>query len=65
MKKRVPPKLDVFPAAKQRRPDELLRKNSEGAISPKDKAKLEQLVAEAEQLMIVNAHRQVTSSLCP
>ena len=57
MKKRVPPKLDKFPAAKQRRLDQLLDRNSEGTITPKEKAKLEQLVAEAEQLMVANARR--------
>ncbi len=57
MKKPVPPRLEKFPAAKQRRLDQLLEKNSEGTITPKEKAKLEQLVAEAEQLMVANARR--------
>ena len=57
MNKRVPPKPKKFPAAKQRRLDELLEKNSEGTISPAEKTRLEKLVAEAEQLMVTNAKR--------
>jgi hypothetical protein len=52
-----PPKLRRFPAAKQRRLDELLDKNSEGTITPTEKATLTQLVAEAEELMVANAKR--------
>ena len=55
MKRSVPPKLKKFPAPKQRRLDELLEKNSEGTITDKEKARLEQLVAEAEQLAVANA----------
>ena len=54
-KKNVPPKLVKFAAAKQRRLDELLEKNSEGTITSPEIAKLEQLVTEAEQLMVANA----------
>lgn len=57
MNKRVPPKPKKFPAAKQRRLDELLEKNSEGTITPAEKSRLEQLVAEAERLMVANARR--------
>ena len=57
MKKAIPPKLEKFPAAKQRRLDALLEKNSEGTITPKEKAKLRQLVAEAEQWMVANGKR--------
>jgi hypothetical protein len=57
MKKTVPPRLEKFPAHKQRRLDQLLEKNSERTITHKEKAKLEQLVAEAEQLMVANARR--------
>src|SRR5713101_1551621 len=57
MKKSVPPRLDQLPASKQRRLDALLEKNSEGTITPNDKVKLEQLVAEAERLMVANAKR--------
>jgi hypothetical protein len=57
MKKRIPPKVQRFPAAKQRRLDQLLEKNSEGTISVKEKANLEQLVAEAQELMVANARR--------
>ena len=55
MTKILPPKVKQFSAAKQRRLDELLEKNSEGTITPAEKARLEQLVAEAEQLMVANA----------
>jgi hypothetical protein len=55
MKKALPPKLKRFPAAKQRRLDELLEKNSEGTITPVEKARLEGLVAEVERLMVANA----------
>jgi hypothetical protein len=57
MKKPVPPKVRKFPGAKQRRLDQLLEKNAEGTITPKEKATLEQLVAEAEELMVANARR--------
>ena len=57
MNKHIPPRIEKFPAAKQRRLDELLEKNSEGRITPKEKQKLEQLVAEAERLMVDNARR--------
>ena len=55
MKRIAPPKLRKFPAAKQRRLDKLLDKNSEGTITPKEKALLERLVADAEELMVANA----------
>jgi hypothetical protein len=57
MKKPILPKPVKFAAAKQRRLDQLLEKNSEGTLTSKEKAKLEQLVAEAEQLMVANAKR--------
>ena len=57
MKKPVPPKLRKFSAAKQRRLDQLLEKNSEGNITPQEAAKLKQLVADAEELMVANAKR--------
>jgi hypothetical protein len=57
MKRSVPPKVERFPAAKQRRLDQLLEKNGEGTITPKEKARLAQLVAEAEELMVANARR--------
>ena len=37
--------------------DELLERNREGAITAAEKAKLKELVAEAEQLMAENAKR--------
>ena len=52
-----PPKLTKFSAAKQRRLDALLDENSEGTITPRGKARLEQLVAEAERLMVANAKK--------
>jgi hypothetical protein len=55
--KSLPPKLEKFAAAKQRRLDLLLEKNSEGTITARQKARLQQLVAEAEQLMVANARR--------
>jgi hypothetical protein len=57
MKMRLPPKLEKLPAAKQRRLDELLEKNSEGTITARERVRLEQLVAEAEQLMVANGRR--------
>ena len=57
MGKATPPKIKKFSPAKQRRLDELLDRNAEGTISAKDKAVLEQLVAEAEDLMVDNLKR--------
>ena len=57
MKKALPPKLRKFPAEKQRRLDRLLEKNSDGKISASEREALERLVADAEELMIVNAKR--------
>jgi len=57
MDKPIPPRIERFPAAKQRRMDELLDKNSRGTITPEEKARLEELVAEAERLMVDNARR--------
>jgi hypothetical protein len=57
MKDDKPPPVKKFPASKQRRLDQLLEKNSEGAITPKEKAALEHLVAEAETLIVANARR--------
>jgi hypothetical protein len=57
MKKPAPPRLQKFPAAKQRRLDQLLDRNSEGTITVKEKKTLEQLVAEAEQVMVANTRR--------
>lgn len=54
---RIPPKIQMFPAAKQRRMDVLLDKNSEGTITPREKALLKKLVAEAEALTIANGKR--------
>ena len=56
-KKSTPPKIAKLPTAKQRRLDALLDKNNEGTITSSEKAKLEELVAEAERLMIANAKR--------
>ena len=62
MKRRIPPKLQRFPAVKQRRLDRLLEKNSEGTISGKEKAALERLVVEVQKLMTANARRLVRFS---
>ena len=62
MKKLIPPKLQNFPAAKQRHLDQLLEKNSEGTIRAREKAALERLVAEAQELMVANARRLVRFS---
>ncbi len=53
----VPPEPEKLTVAKQRRMDELLEKNSEGTITPAEKATLEELVAQTEQLMVANAKR--------
>ncbi len=57
MKNHGPPRVQRFPATKQRRLDQLLAKNSEGTISAKERATLQELVAEAEELMAANARR--------
>lgn len=55
MSNRLPPSLKKLAPAKQRRLDALLQKNAEGQITSSEKARLEALVAEAEQLMVNNA----------
>jgi hypothetical protein len=62
MKKSTPPKVVKFSAAKQRRLDDLLDKNAEGTITPREKAVLEKLVAEAERLIVANAERLASYS---
>ena len=57
MNKSTPPKVKKFAPAKQRRLDQLLERNAEGTITAKEKAKLESLVAEAEELMVANSQR--------
>jgi len=52
-----PPAPDTFPAEKQRRLDALLEKNSEGTITPAERAELESLIEAAEKLMVANARR--------
>lgn len=51
----APPAVKRFPADKQRQMDLLLDKIAEGSISESEREHLEQLVAEAEQLMVENA----------
>jgi hypothetical protein len=51
----MPPKLRKFPAAKQRRIDQLLDKNRESLITASERSRLEQLVAQAEELAVANA----------
>jgi hypothetical protein len=50
----APPRLKKFPAARQRRMDELLEKNNAGRITAAEKKRLETLVNEAEELMVRN-----------
>ena len=57
MNSKAPPRVKKFAAAKQRRLDDLLDKNREGTITPSERRRLEELVAEAEQLMVENAKR--------
>jgi hypothetical protein len=57
MKQPVPPELQQFAPAKQRRLDQLLEQCADGTISTSDKAKLESLVAEAEEVMVANSRR--------
>lgn len=57
MNKPILPEIKKLQPARQRRMDELLEKNSEGTITPTEKARLEELVAEAEQLMVENSRR--------
>lgn len=57
MARRTPPRLKKLPAAKQRRMDDLLEKNSRGTITEAEKGRLEALVTEAEQLMVENGRR--------
>ena len=49
------PNIKKFPAAKQRRLDELLEKHSGGSITPREQQRLKRLVGEAEELMVANA----------
>ncbi len=53
----IPPKVETLPPEKQSRLDQLLDMNNEGTISLKEKAELDRLVIEAEQLMVENAKR--------
>lgn len=62
MQIRVPPKLKRLATAKQGRLDELLDKNAEGRITAEERTKLEQLVAQAEQVMVENARRLANAS---
>ena len=57
MKNASPPKLLRFPAAKQKRLNQLLEKNREGKATAREKIALERLVAQAEQVMLANAKR--------
>ncbi len=55
MKKPTLPTIKKYPAAKQRRLDGLLAKNSSGTITPREQGRLRTLVSEAEELMVANA----------
>ena len=60
MKNTLPPRLRKFSAARQRRLDDLLDKNSEGTITPSEAEALKLLVAQAEALMVENGKRLAT-----
>ena len=53
----TPPSPDTLPADKQQRLHALLDKNSEGTITPQERAELETLVEAAEKLMVANSRR--------
>ena len=55
MSKKLPPTAKSFADAKQRLMDELLNKHSEQPLSGAELQQLEQLVQEAEALMVENA----------
>lgn len=57
MNQKTPPKIRSLAAAKQRRLDYLLEKNSDGGITSRELARLNALVVEAEQLMVENSQR--------
>ena len=57
MTKLTPPTIEKLPSEKQQRLHELLDRNSEGEIVPSERNELEELVAEAEKLMVANAKR--------
>ena len=57
MKRSTLPRIEKLPAPKQRRLHALLDKNREERITPKEKARLEELVEEAQRLMVANAKR--------
>lgn len=49
--------VEKFPAAKQKKMDALLDKNREGTIIPEELVALQELVAQAEALMVENGKR--------
>jgi hypothetical protein len=53
----LPPKVVRLADAKQKDLDDLLSKNAEGTISAEERASLERLVVEAENLMVANARQ--------
>lgn len=59
MAKKTPPRIKKLPVARQRRMDALLEKNSEGKITSAERQELEELVTQAERLMVENARRLV------
>jgi hypothetical protein len=48
-------KLEKLPAEKQRRLDELMRKNNEGQLTKRQQTELRQLVAETQKITLHNA----------
>jgi len=61
------PHIKKFPAAKQRRLDELLAKNADSTVTPREQQRLKTLVDEAEALMVANAQllADFARSQCP
>ena len=64
MAKLVPPTIERLPSEKQQRLHELLDRNSEGEIAPSEKVELEELVAQAQRLMVANAKRLADFARC-
>ena len=57
MTSRIPPQPNQLPTEDQQRMHGLLDKNSEGTITPDERAELEGLVEASERLMVNNARR--------
>ena len=57
MASNFPVEIEQFSAADKQRMDDLLDRNSEGTITPEERVEVEDLVSQAEQLMVRNARR--------